>query len=154
MLRAEVKNLITAGRPVEILLVEDDPDHAKLAELAFENFKCDFQLHHVSDGDQAMSFLRQMNGHSNAPRPDIMLLDLNLPGKTGREVLKEMKEDTRLRRIPVLILSTSDSVTDRIYAYSFYANGYLTKPESDEGWRDMAEHVEAFWIRTNTLPPE
>ncbi|MCR9120622.1 MAG: response regulator [bacterium] len=149
-----MKNLITAGRPVEILLVEDDPDHARLAELAFENFTCEFKLHHVCDGDDAISFLRREDGYDQSPRPDIMLLDLNLPGKTGREVLKEMKEDARLRRIPVLILSTSDSVTDRIYAYSFYANGYLTKPDSDTGWRDMAEHVEAFWIRTNTLPPE
>ena len=134
-------------RAAEILLIEDNPDDAKLVKLNFEGIDIAHNLHVTGDGDAAMTFLRQEGGHVTAPRPDLILLDLNMPGKDGRAVLQELKEDESLRRIPVIILTTSDADTDRLLAYSLHANAYLTKPLDLDAWEDLVQATARFWLR-------
>ena len=115
-------------RAIEILLVEDNPGDVRLTQEALKENKIRNNLHVAKDGVEAMKFLRRMNGHAAAPRPDLILLDLNLPKKDGREVLTEIKSDDKLRSIPVVILTTSDAEDDVARAYQMYANCYVRKP--------------------------
>jgi two-component system, chemotaxis family, response regulator Rcp1 len=140
-------------KPIEILLVEDSPSDVLMAKAALESAKLLFDLH-VEDGEQALAFLRHEGLYANAPRPALILLDLNLPRKDGREVLTEIKADDRLRRIPVVVLTTSKAEEDILKAYGLHANCYITKPIDFGGFAEVVRAVEHFWFSVVTLPPE
>ncbi len=140
------------NKPIEILLVEDNPADARLTVEAFKEGKVSNKLTIVEDGVEAISYLRQEGGYAEAPRPDIILLDLNLPRKHGREVLAEVKEDPDLRRIPVIILTTSRDEKDIISTYNLHGNCFITKPVDLDRFLDIVRSVEDFWLTTVTLP--
>ena len=142
------------GRPVEILLAEDNLGDVKLTEKALEKGKVLNNLHVVSDGVEALAFLRQDGEYNDAPRPDLLLLDLNMPRKGGQEVLKEMKSDESLRRIPVVVLTSSEAEEDIIESYDLHANAYLTKPVDFDGFVDIVSSVEEFFLTVVKRPPK
>jgi chemotaxis family two-component system response regulator Rcp1 len=139
-------------RPVEILLVEDSPTDVLLAKEALEGSKIVNQLHTVPDGVEAMAFLRAEGKYAVAPRPSLILLDLNLPKKDGREVLAEIKTDEKLKRIPVAVLTTSKSEVDILKAYGLHANCYIVKPVNFEKFAEVVRYIENFWFAVVTLP--
>jgi chemotaxis family two-component system response regulator Rcp1 len=141
-------------QPVEILLVEDSPTDVLLAKEALEYSKVVNNLHVVSDGVEAMAFLRRDGKHKEAPRPGLILLDLNLPKKDGREVLAEIKNDEKLKRIPVVVLTTSKSEADVLKAYGLHANCYIVKPVDFEKFAEVVKYIENFWFSIVTLPGE
>lgn len=141
-------------RPVEILLVEDNPGDADLAREALEDSKMKNNLHVVEDGVEAMAFLRKEGAHSGAVHPDLILLDLNLPKKDGREVLAEIKGDPGLKRIPVVILTTSSAEEDVLRTYNLHANCYITKPIQFDQFLKVVRSIEAFWLSIVVLPPD
>lgn len=138
--------------PIEILLVEDSPSDANLAIKKLKTAKVLNNLHWVDDGESAMEFLRREGKYTNAPRPDLILLDLNLPGMDGREVLAEVKSDPDLKRIPVVVLTTSDSEQDILKAYNLNANCYITKPVDIHQFINIMSLIENFWLTTVKLP--
>ena len=140
-------------RAIEILLVEDNPGDVRLTQEALKENKIRNNLHVAKDGVEAMKFLRKMNGHAGAPRPDLILLDLNLPKKDGREVLTEIKTDEKLRSIPVVILTTSDADDDVAKAYQMYANCYVRKPIDLNRFIEVVKIIENFWLSIVELPP-
>jgi len=142
----------TAYRPV-ILLVEDNPADLRLAQEVLKEAKLDHQLLIARDGEEAMQILLQQSPHASAPRPDMVLLDLNLPRKSGREVLTAVKGDVRLRSIPVLILSTSKAESDVRACYDSHANCFLAKPVSIDDFARLAELIRDFWFGMVQLPP-
>ncbi|MFB6136539.1 MAG: response regulator [Halobacteriaceae archaeon] len=142
------------GRPIEILLVEDNPGDVRLTEKGLERAKIINNLHVVGDGVEAMAFLRGEGDHEDAPRPDLVLLDLNLPRMNGREVLEEMKSDPDLRRIPVVVLTSSAAEEDIVESYDLHANAYLTKPVGIDGFVEVVESIEDFWLTVVKLPSE
>jgi chemotaxis family two-component system response regulator Rcp1 len=142
------------GRPVEILLVEDSPSDAELTVEALHDAKVHNHLSVVEDGVQAMAFLRQEGKYGRAPRPDLIMLDLNLPRKDGREVLAEVKADETLKMIPVVVMTTSRAEQDVLRAYHLHANCYITKPVDFEQFLDVVRSVESFWLFVVTLPPK
>ena len=141
-----------ASRPIEVLLVEDDPGDIRLVIEAFKGSEVLHNLHTVGDGEEAMAFLRHEGKYADAPLPDIILLDLNLPRKDGREMLAEVKGDTDLRRIPVVVMTISDSEEDILNIYSHYGNIYITKPVDSEHFMNMFKSIEDFWFRVVRLP--
>ena len=141
------------GRPIEILLVEDSPADVRLTEEAFRENKIDNELHVVGDGEAAMAFLRREGGYARAPRPDVILLDLNLPRKDGREVLAEIKADDAVKTIPVVVLTTSQAEEDILRSYNLNANCYVTKPIDLDQFIKVVKAVEGFWLTVVTLPP-
>lgn len=143
----------TAGKSVQILLVEDNAADARLAREALDGAKVRNKLHWVKDGVQAMAFLRREGEHSDSPRPDVVLLDLNLPRKDGREVLAEIKSDADLRRIPVVILTISDDEEDILRSYDTHANCYITKPLDLDQFMRVVKSIEDFWLEIVKLPP-
>ncbi|QVL31405.1 response regulator [Telmatocola sphagniphila] len=147
---------MTTGRlkPIEILLVEDSPTDALLAREALGESRLFNQLHQVSDGVEAMAFLNQEGAYATAPRPDLILLDLNLPRKDGREVLAELKTDERFKRIPVIVLTTSHAERDILAAYNHHANCYIVKPVDFQKFTSVVQSIEGFWFAVVTLPPE
>ncbi len=140
-------------RPVEILMVEDNPGTVRLTQEVMRESKVRNTMHVVHDGVEALAFMRQQGRYATAPRPDLVLLDLNLPRKDGRETLSEMKSDEDLRRIPVVILTSSRSEEDVLRAYNLHANCYLTKPIGLEDFVKIVKSIESFWIEVVTLPP-
>jgi two-component system, chemotaxis family, response regulator Rcp1 len=140
-------------RAIEILLVEDNPGDVRLTQEALKENKIRNNLHVARDGVEAMKFLRKMNGHKDVPRPDLILLDLNLPKKDGREVLAEIKTDDSLRSIPVVILTTSDAEDDVAKAYQHYANCYIRKPIDLNRFIEVIKIIENFWLSIVELPP-
>jgi len=142
------------GRPVEILLVEDNPGDVRLAVEALKEGKVNNNLNVVGDGVEAMAFLHREDRYTYAPRPDLILLDLNLPRKDGREVLAEVKDDPVLRRIPVVILTTSKAEQDILKTYDLHANCYITKPVDLEQFIGVVKSVEDFWLTVVKLPLE
>jgi two-component system, chemotaxis family, response regulator Rcp1 len=140
------------ARPIEILLVEDNPGDARLTQEALREGKIHNRLHHAKDGVEAIAFLKREGAHMNAPIPDLMLLDLNLPRKDGRQVLAEMKQDPRLRCIPVVVLTTSEAEQDIIKSYELHANCYITKPVDLEKFIEIVRAIESFWLAVVTLP--
>ncbi len=140
------------SRPVTILLVEDSPTDVLLAQEALENAKIIIDLHIVSDGVEAMQFLRAEAPYEDAVRPDLVLLDLNLPRKDGREVLAEIKADIQLRMIPVVILTTSKAEEDILRAYGLHANCYVTKPVDFDQFSLVVQAIESFWFTIVSLP--
>jgi len=145
---------MTDGKsPVEILLVEDNPGDERLTREALREGKVYHNLHWVKDGVQAMEFLRRQGKYANVPRPDIVLLDLNLPKKDGREVLEEIKTDEDLKRIPVVVLTTSKAEEDVLRTYNLHANCYVTKPVDLEKFIVVVKSIDVFWLTVVTLPP-
>ena len=138
----------------EILLVEDNPGDVRLMREALRESTIINQLHAVSDGHQALAFLRKQGKYANAMRPDLILLDLNLPRKDGREALAEIKADPDLRRIPVVIVTSSRAEEDILRSYDHYANCYITKPLDLESFFDVVEAIQDFWVGMVTLPPK
>ena len=141
-------------RPIEILLVEDSPSDTRLTVEAMKEGKIANHLRHVEDGEEAMAFLRRRGAYSDAPRPDLILLDLNLPRKDGREVLAELKQDPRLRTIPVVVLTTSRAEQDVLRSYELHANCYITKPVDFQQFLGVVKSIEQFWLTVVTLPSE
>jgi chemotaxis family two-component system response regulator Rcp1 len=139
-------------QPVEILLVEDNPGDVQLTREALEEGKVKNHLHVVSDGVEALEFLRRRGRHEGAVRPDLVLLDLNLPRKDGREVLAEVKEDPELRRIPVVVLTTSDAEADIVRTYELHANCYIRKPVDLEQFLEVVKSIDDFWLTVVKLP--
>jgi len=137
---------------VDVLLVEDDPGDVVLIKEAFEFNKVHNALHVVSDGVEALDFLYRRNGHEGAPRPDLVLLDLNLPRKDGREVLEEVKADTDLRTIPIVVLTTSEAEEDILRSYDLHANAYVTKPVDFERFIEVVRLIDDFFVTVVKLP--
>jgi two-component system, chemotaxis family, response regulator Rcp1 len=142
----------TSTRPVEILLVEDSPSDTELTVEALKEAKVRNHLSIVEDGVQALEFLRRQGIYAQAPRPDLIMLDLNLPRKDGREVLAEIKSDDALKTIPVVVLTTSRAEQDVLQAYSHHANCYVTKPVDFEQFLNVVRSIESFWLMLVTLP--
>jgi chemotaxis family two-component system response regulator Rcp1 len=144
----------TYSAPLEILLVEDNPGDVRLTREAFKDAKVLVNLHVASDGARAMAFLKREGEHADAPRPDLILLDLNLPRKDGREVLEEIKESSTLKMIPVVILTTSSSQADILRSYQLHANCYITKPVGMAGFLKVVKSIDSFWLTVVKLPRE
>ena len=140
-------------RPIEILLIEDSPGDADLAREALETSKLYNSLHVVGDGEEAMAFLQNQGEYADAPHPDLILLDLNLPKKDGREVLEEIKADDDLRRVPVVVLTTSSDEQDILKSYNLHANCYITKPIDLEQFTRVVQSIQDFWFSIVVLPP-
>ncbi|WP_454062413.1 response regulator [Candidatus Nitrospira salsa] len=140
--------------PIEILLVEDSPSDVRLTQEAFEAARIYNTIHIVQDGVSALKFLRQKVPYEHVPRPDLILLDLNLPKKDGREVLKEIKSDSSLRQIPLVILTTSSDEHDVLQSYDLHANAYLVKPIDVKNFINMIQSLEQFWLSFVKLPPK
>ena len=143
-----IKNLAV----IDVLLVEDDPGDVVLIKEAFEFNKVHNALHHVSDGVEALDFLHRRNGHEDATRPDLILLDLNLPRKDGREVLAEVKSDRDLRTIPVVVLTTSEAEEDILRSYDLHANAYVTKPVDFNRFIEVVRQIDEFFVTVVKLP--
>ena len=141
-------------RQIEILLVEDSPTDVLITREAFKEFKIVNALNVVEDGVEALAFLNQQGKYASAPRPDLILLDLNLPRKNGREVLAEIKADPKLKNIPVVVLTTSHSEQDVLQAYDQHANCYIVKPVGFEKFVEAMKSIRQFWLSVVTLPPE
>ena len=137
---------------VDVLLVEDDPGDILMTREAFQQHKIQNKLHVVTDGEQALQFLRQTGEYKNAPRPGLVLLDLNLPRRSGHEVLAELKEDPQLRVIPVVILTTSQAEEDILRSYSLHANAYVSKPVDFERFMDVIRQIDSFFVTVVKLP--
>jgi len=147
-----VHTLPPVNAPIELLLVEDSPGDADLAREALEGAKVRNRLHVVRDGEQAMAFLRRLGPYADAPRPGLVLLDLNLPRMDGREVLAQIKRDEDLRRIPVVILTTSRDEEDVLRSYDLHANCYITKPIDLGQFLRVVKSIEEFWLAIVSLP--
>jgi two-component system, chemotaxis family, response regulator Rcp1 len=139
--------------PVEILLVEDNPGDVRLTREALKEGKVYNNLHWAKDGVEALEFLRREGAHAGAPRPDIILLDLNLPKKDGREVLAVIKNDGEFKHIPVVVLTTSKAEEDVLKSYALHANCYVTKPVDLEKFIQVVQSIDRFWLTVVTLPP-
>ncbi|WP_236142065.1 response regulator [Nostoc sp. CMAA1605] len=140
--------------PIQVLLVEDNPGDVELTRIALEDSKISVNLNVVEDGVEAMAFLRKEDKYADAPHPDIVLLDLNLPKKDGREVLAEIKTDDNFKRIPVVVLTTSQAEEDILRAYNLAANCYIAKPVDFDQFVRIVQSIENFWFAIVKLPPE
>lgn len=141
-------------KPIEILLVEDNPADVLLTEEAFEEADFPYHLHHARDGLEALAFLRREETHASAPRPDVILMDLNMPRMTGLEVLDILKMDDELRSIPVIMLTTSRAERDIWRSYNLHANAYIPKPVSISEFVDVIKSLGNFWFKRVALPPK
>lgn len=142
------------GKPIEILLVEDNPADVRLTQEALKEGKVRNNLFVARDGVEAIEFLRRQGPHANATKPDLILLDLNLPRKDGREVLAEIKNDDTLRTIPVVVLTTSSAEADILKSYNLHANCYITKPVDLEQFVQVIKSIDDFWLTVVRLPSE
>lgn len=140
------------SRSIEILLVEDNPGDVRLIQEALKDSQALLNLHVVVDGEKALDFLYQKGQYGNAVRPDIILLDLNLPRKDGREVLAEIKADHDLKSIPVVVLTTSKAEKDILQAYNMHANSYITKPQVLDQFMEVIKSIEHYWLTIVRLP--
>ena len=139
-------------RDIEILLAEDSPSDAFITTEALKEAKTPNRVHLVQDGVDALAFLRQEANYAGAPRPDIILLDLNMPRKDGRELLSEIKADPNLKLIPVIVLTSSSADSDIYKSYELHANCYITKPSSFTNFKEVIQSIESFWFNSVTLP--
>lgn len=145
-------NFDSLGRAADFLLVEDNPGDVRLTQEALRSHKVQNNLHVVSDGEEAMAFLRKQGKYANAPRPDIILLDLNLPRKDGREVLADIKSDPNLKTIPVVVITSSEAEQDVIKSYNLNANCYVTKPVNLDQFIKVVQSINDFWLTIVKLP--
>jgi chemotaxis family two-component system response regulator Rcp1 len=141
-------------RPIEILLVEDSPGDVRLTQEAFRDANSSINLHVAFDGVEAMEYLKRAGEHAKAPRPDLILLDLNLPRMDGREVLAEIKADVALRTIPTVILTTSEAEPDIVKSYQLQANCYLSKPGQLDAFENLVKSINDFWLTKVRLPEQ
>lgn len=139
-------------KPIDVLLVEDDPGDTLMIKEAFADNKLRNRLSCVPDGVEALAFLRRQQRYADAPRPDLILLDLNLPRKDGREVLSEVKADPDLRTIPVVVLTTSEAEEDILRSYSLHANAYVTKPVDFDRFIEVVRQIDEFFVEVVRLP--
>lgn len=139
-------------KPFNILLIEDNPGDVRLTQEAFKEGNMSIDLSVVMDGVEAIQYLRKQTPFEESDTPDLILLDLNLPKKDGREVLKEIKEDENLRRIPVVVLTTSNAESDILKSYNLYANCYINKPVDFDSFFNVIKRIEEFWLSTVMLP--
>jgi len=139
---------------VDVLLVEDDPGDVLMTREAFRHYKIRNELHVVTDGEQALQFLRRTGDYARAPRPGLILLDLNLPRRDGLEVLAEVKADPQLKVIPVVILTTSQAEEDILRSYSLHANAYVSKPVDFERFMDVIQQIDSFFVTVVRLPTD
>jgi len=139
-------------RPVRLLLVEDNPDDVRLTRETLKECKMLVDLYHAEDGVEAMEFLRKEGKYAASPRPDLVIMDLNMPRKDGRETLAEMKSDPDLMRIPVVVFTVSDSEEDILKSYNLHANAYITKPIDLEQFSRVVKEIENFWFTVVNLP--
>jgi CheY-like chemotaxis protein len=142
------------GRPIEVLLVEDSPGDVRLTREAFRDANTSIHLHVACDGVEAMAFLRREGAHAGVPRPDLILLDLNLPKLDGREVLTLIKDDDSLKIIPTVILTTSEAEADILKSYQLQANCYLSKPVQLEAFESLVKSINDFWLTKAKLPQQ
>jgi two-component system, chemotaxis family, response regulator Rcp1 len=142
------------GMPIHVLLVEDSPGDVRLTQEAFRDANGSIKLHVAADGVEAMAFLKREGAHLHAPRPDLILLDLNLPKMDGREVLAHIKEDNNLKTIPTVILTTSDAEADIVKSYQLQANCYLTKPVQLDAFESLVKSINDFWLTKVKLPQQ
>jgi two-component system, chemotaxis family, response regulator Rcp1 len=149
-----MESIGTGAATFEVLLVEDSPGDVRLTREALRDAKVHINLHVAPDGIEAMAFLKREGEHASAPRPDLILLDLNLPRKDGREVLEEIKENPALKSIPVVILTTSASDEDVLRSYQLHANCYIAKPVDLEGFLKVIKSIDGFWLSVVKLPHE
>ena len=149
-----MSNEFAAAEPADILLVEDNPGDIRLTKEAFKDGRIANTLHVVENGVDALDFLFQRNDYADAPRPDLVLLDLNMPRKNGSEVLEELHEDPDRRRIPVIVLTSSESEMDVVQSYELCASGYLTKPVDPNEFIDQVQELERFWFSIMRLPTD
>ena len=140
------------GKVIDVLLVEDDPGDVLMTREAFDDNKVANRLQVVSDGVSALAFLRKEGEHADAPTPDLVLLDLNLPRMDGREVLEAMKNDDALRSIPVVVLTTSEAEEDVVRSYSLHANAYVTKPVDFDRFIEVVRQIDEFFVEVVRLP--
>jgi len=145
-------NLFNGGRPIEILLVEDNVEEAEWTQQALKGGRVRNQIHWVQDGEQAMAFLRHESPYARVPRPDLVLLDIYMPRKNGQEVLQEIKGDPQLKRIPVVIMTSSDDDKEVLKAYEHHANCFVTKPIDMDKFMDVVRSIEDFWLTIVRLP--
>lgn len=145
--------MTSAERAIEVLLVEDDPGDVLLTREAFEHQKVSNRLHVVNNGEDALNFLHKRGAHTDAPDLDLILLDLNLPGMHGRDVLAEVKEDPHLQTIPVVVLTTSEAEEDVLRSYRLHANAYVTKPVDFDAFMRVVRAIDDFFISVVRLPP-
>jgi CheY-like chemotaxis protein len=145
-------NVARTGKVIDVLLVEDDPGDVLMTREAFEDNKVANRLQVVADGVSALAFLRKEGEHADAPTPDLVLLDLNLPRMDGREVLEAMKSDEKLRSIPVVVLTTSEAEEDVVRSYSLHANAYVTKPVDFERFIEVVRQIDEFFVEVVRLP--
>lgn len=143
-----------SGAPIEILLVEDNPGDVRLTQEAVREAKIRNTLNVVNDGEQAIAYVRRQGAYADRRRPDLILLDLNLPRKDGREVLQDLKSDPDLHRIPVVVLTSSAAEQDILRTYDLYANAYVTKPVDLEQFMRVVSSIQDFWLNIVKLPPE
>lgn len=142
----------TNVRPIEILLVEDNPADVRLTKEGLKEAKVVNNLHTMMDGTSALDFLFRRGDYADAPRPDVILLDLNLPGIDGRAILKQVKDDPALRVIPVVVLTSSEAESDIIKAYESHANCFISKPIDFDGFLEVVNSIESFWFTVVKLP--
>jgi CheY-like chemotaxis protein len=147
-----MESIGTDAAAIEVLLVEDSPGDVRLTREAFKDAKVLINLNVAADGVEAMAFLNRQGNNANSPRPDLILLDLNLPKKDGREVLAELKESPAFKSIPVVILTTSASEADIHGSYQHHANCYITKPVDLEGFLKVVRSIDSFWLSVVRLP--
>jgi CheY-like chemotaxis protein len=143
-----------AGLPIQILLVEDSPGDVRLTQEVLRDARIANDLHVVGDGEEAMAFMRQEGKYASHPRPDLVLLDLNLPRKDGREVLADLNADPELKAIPVIVLTTSEAEQDILRSYQLAANAYITKPIDLNEFITVVRSIETFWLSIVRLPPQ
>ena len=148
-----INKSLQEGAPVDILLVEDNPGDVRLTQEALREGKIHNRLTVARDGVEALAVLRREGPHTGAPRPDLILLDLNLPRKDGREVLADIKVDEQLRRIPVVVLTTSKAEEDILRTYDLHANCYITKPVDLDQFIEVIKSIDDFWLTVVRLPP-
>ncbi len=149
-----MKSIDDKSAPLRVLLVEDSPGDVRLTREAFREANKAIELHVATDGVDAMAFLRQEGIHTNAPRPDFILLDLNLPKMDGREVLAHIKEDDKLKEIPTVILTTSEAEADIVKSYQLQANSYLSKPVQLDAFETLVKSINDFWLVKAKLPQQ
>lgn len=149
-----MNSMEAGGRPIEVLLVEDSPGDVRLTQEAFRDANMSIHLHVATDGVEAMAFLKREGAHAKAPRPDFILLDLNLPKMDGREVLAHIKEDDKLKTIPTVILTTSEAEADIVKSYELRANCYLSKPVQLEAFETLVKSINNFWLTQAKLPKQ
>ncbi len=149
-----MKSTARKDKPTEVLLVEDSPGDVRLTQEAFHDANQSIRLHVATDGVEAMAFLKHEGVHIDAPRPDIILLDLNLPKMDGREVLDHIKKDDNLKTIPIVILTTSEAEVDIVKSYQLRANCYLSKPVQLDAFEALVKSINDFWLTEVKLPPQ